>query len=328
MRAHLHRFLSFLQHERRASSETVRAYRANLEEWLCFLEDRLGREAAPGDLDLGGLRAFLASRHDHDQSVTIARKLAAIRSFYRFLQRSQVISENVAMLLRPRKAQRALPQFLTPEQAAALVEAPAAGPEEPGADAVSEEVAAAEAARDAALLEMIYGAGLRVSEAVGLDLGHITPGEDGGEGPEEALLLIRVVRGKGRKDRVVPAGRKAVEALRHYLAYRAALCGPQSDADAAEALFLSAKGRRLGVRCVRRILDQHAAAAGVGKTHPHALRHSYATHLLGSGADLRSIQELLGHQHLTTTARYAHADVQYLMEQYANHPRADRSPKR
>lgn len=323
MRAHLDRYLSFLRHERRASSETVRAYRANLEEWLGFLAERLGRAAAPADLDLAGLRAFLASLHDHDQPVTIARKLAAIRSFYRYLQRSRVVSENVALLLRPKKAPRALPEFLSPEQAAALVEAPAA--DEGPTEDTSEEVAAAEAARDAALLEMIYGAGLRVSEAVGLDLGHITPGEGGG--PEQGLLLLRVVRGKGRKDRVVPAGRKAAEALRHYLACRAALRGPGTSA-LDEPVFLSAKGRRLGVRCVRRILDRHAAAAGVGKTHPHALRHSYATHLLGSGADLRSIQELLGHQHLTTTARYAHADVQYLMEQYANHPRADRQQKK
>jgi integrase/recombinase XerC len=151
----------------------------------------------------------------------------------------------------------------------------------------------------------MYGCGLRVSECVGLDLSDVERDE------------LHVRRGKGRKDRNVPLGDKAKHAIDAWLKVRDALApaGPQ--------LFVSARGGRIDPRVVRRQLDRHALAAGVGKTHPHALRHSYATHLLGSGADLRSIQELLGHASLKTTARYAHVNVEYLMKEYAkNHPRA------
>jgi integrase/recombinase XerC len=162
--------------------------------------------------------------------------------------------------------------------------------------------------RDAAILEVLYGCGLRVSECVGLDVTDVTLGEGGGE--------LRVRAGKGRKDRLVPIGRKACAALHVWLERRAEQL-PDGD-----ALFQSARGRRIGVRSVARIVEARALMAGGPRTHPHALRHSFATHLLGSGADLRSIQQLLGHASLSTTARYAHTDIQYLMRQYANHPRA------
>jgi integrase/recombinase XerC len=155
-----------------------------------------------------------------------------------------------------------------------------------------------------------------VSEVVGLDLKQVAAAPDG-------MLTVRVVAGKGNKDRVVPAGRHAAAALRAYLPVRGEFAHPDSGELDSEALFVSARGKRLGVRCVRRLLDAHAAAARLPKTHPHALRHSFATHLLGSGADLRSIQELLGHANLSTTARYAHVDLQYLWAQYAHHPRAE-----
>jgi integrase/recombinase XerC len=267
------------------------------------------------ELDLSALRSYLASRHGIDEAVTVARKLAALRSFFRYLVREKHVSENLALLLRPRPAPRSVPSFLSPEQAAAVVEAPTP------TKAKTTQPPDPTALRDAALLELLYGAGLRVSEAVALDLDQISDQGPDGE-PLKDLLLVQVRHGKGQKDRLVPVGRKARSAIAAYLRYRGALRHPRTGYQDPTALFLSDKGRRLGVRCVRRILDLWAQTANAPKTHPHALRHSYATHLLGSGADLRSIQELLGHRNLSTTARYAHIDIQYLQDQYALHPRA------
>jgi integrase/recombinase XerC len=321
-------FIEHIRDERRLSPETVRAYSTNVREFLLFVRARLGRELAATDLDLVAIRSFLASRHEYDEAVTIGRKLSALRCFLGYLKRRRLLDENPAKLLAPKKAPRRLPEFHSPEQVAALLESTEPSAQSDGdSDGTPREQA--EGKRDRALLELIYGAGLRVSEAVALDLGHVVfadPYADlGDEG--DGLLTVQVRSGKGRKARVVPAGQKAAAALREYLAVRDALCHPKSgDLDGA-ALFLSVRGQRLGVREVRRRLDRHAATAGLGKTHPHALRHSYATHLLGSGADLRSIQELLGHKNLSTTARYAHVDLQYLWDQFSRHPRAEARPE-
>ncbi|MFO0576839.1 MAG: tyrosine-type recombinase/integrase [Polyangia bacterium] len=329
-------FIEHIRDERRLSPETVRAYVTNVREFLDFLDARPGRPGQPGralaatDLDLVAIRAFLASRHAHDEAVTIGRKLSALRCFLGFLKRRRLFEENPAKLLQPKKAPRRLPEFHSPEQVAALLEATEPAPDPiPNSDGESDGDGTpreqAEARRDRALLELIYGAGLRVSEAVALDLDHVVFADPhAGRGDEgDGLLTVQVRSGKGRKARVVPAGQKALGALREYLAVRATLCNKKTgDLDGA-ALFLSVRGQRLGVREVRRRLERHAAAAGLGHTHPHALRHSYATHLLGSGADLRSIQELLGHKNLSTTARYAHVDLQYLWEQFSRHPRAE-----
>ncbi len=292
------RFRDHLAAEKRASPNTVRAYLTNVEEALAFARGKRAREPEARDLDIPMLRSYLASLFERNEPATIARKLSAMRAFLRFLKRERVIDENLAMLVKPPKAKKSLPGFLTPEQAAALVEAPTAKPSRsPGVRAL----------RDAALLEVLYGCGLRVSEAVGLDVGDLERVE------------LRVRRGKGGKDRVVPIGDKARLALDAYLARRMEL-----RPDGA-ALFVNARGKRLTTRSVRRFIDRHALTSGAPRTHPHALRHSFATHLLGSGADLRSIQQLLGHSSLKTTARYAHTDIQYLMRQYSNHPRSGRS---
>ncbi|MCS6914927.1 MAG: tyrosine recombinase XerC [Myxococcales bacterium] len=302
-------FVAHLRHERRASPETVRAYLSDVRQCLDHLRQRLGREPGLADLDASALRAFVASRHGLEASTSTVRRLSALRSFFRFLRRAGLRADNPAQLLRPRRARSPLPQFLRPEEAAVLVEAPTRGAEP---DAV--------ALRDAALLELIYGAGLRVSEAVRLDLEHVDLDGEGG------LMTVRIADGKGGRDRLVPAGRRARQALLSYLPRRAELRHPRTGQCHPAALFLSVRGGRLGVREVRRVLDRHAARAGLPHVHPHALRHSFATHLLGSGADLRSIQELLGHRHLSTTARYAHVDLQYLLEQHSRHPRADAGP--
>ncbi len=336
------RYRQHLADERRLSPETVRAYLANVRQWLEFVAERRGQELAISDLDLRALRGYLSSRHAVDDAVTTTRKLAAVRSFYAFLRRERLLEENVAKLVRPKKTPQRLPQFFTPEQMTALLSptSPPAGAAAAVHAAAPVSAAAADRAaddgdeddaapdseralalhhRDHALLELIYAAGLRVSEAVGLNLQHVTAAPDG-------MLIVRVVAGKGGKDRVVPAGRHAAAALAAYLPRRPALAHPRTLELCAEALFVSGRGKRLGTRCVRRLLDAQAAAARLPKTHPHALRHSFATHLLGSGADLRSIQELLGHANLSTTARYAHIDMQYLWTQYAHHPRAEARP--
>lgn len=287
----LARFREHLAVEKRASPHTVRAYLRNVDELVVFITERRRREATPRDLDIPTVRSYLASLFEANEAVTIARKLSAVRAFCRFLRRERVLDENVALLIKAPKAKKTLPSFLTPEQATALVEAPARGD------------ASALKLRDAAILEVLYGCGLRVSECVGLDLGDVEAGE------------LRVRRGKGGKDRVVPLGDKARQAIDAWLPARAAL------RPVGTALFVNARGGRVTDRSVRRFVDRHAIGGGVPDTHPHALRHSYATHLLGSGADLRSIQELLGHASIQTTARYAHVDLQYLMREYEKHPR-------
>lgn len=305
------RFRQYLETERRASDHTVRAYVRNAEELVAFIAAKRGRAARPADLDVPTLRSYLASLFGRNEAATVSRKLSAARAFLRFLRRERIVEENVALLLRPPKAKQLLPGFLTVEQAGALMESPKGrvlAKHAPARPALRE----VEPLRDRALLELMYGAGLRVGELVSLDRDDLE-----GAGGE----LVRVRHGKGRKQRVVPVGRKAREALDAYLAVRASLLSPSSS-PGEPALFLSNRGRRLGVRQVRRAVDAWAVAAGVPRTHPHALRHSYATHLLGSGADLRSIQELLGHATLKTTARYAHVDLEYLMSQYARHPHA------
>lgn len=287
------RFVRYLETEKRASPHTVRAYLGNLEQLFAFVRTRKGRDQlAPSDIDIPVLRSYLASLFGANEPSTISRKLSAVRAFLRFLQRERVIEENVALLLRPPKARKSLPSFLTVEQAGALVEAPRT------------EERTDRAARDAALFEVMYGCGLRVSECVGLDLADL----------EAERLIVRA--GKGRKDRIVPLGRKAREALDRWLVVR----GATTPVD--EALFVNLRGRRLTARSVRRFLDAYAQRAEVPKTHPHALRHSYATHLLNSGADLRALQELLGHASLKTTARYAHVNFEFLAQAYASHPHA------
>ena len=279
------RFRRHLESEKRASPHTVRNYLLNVEQLVAFMKDK-GRRLEPRAVDIPLLRSYLASLFGVNEPATIARKLSAVRAFLRFLRREKVIEENLAMLLRPPKAKKSLPSFLTVEQAGALVEQPNATAK----------------LREAALFEVMYGCGLRVSECVGLDLADV----------ETDVIVVRA--GKGRKDRVVPLGEKAARAIERWLPARLAL----QPVD--EALFVNARGRRLTTRSVRRFLDAQAQAASLPKTHPHALRHSYATHLLSSGADLRAIQELLGHASLKTTARYAHVDFEYLARAYQNHP--------
>jgi integrase/recombinase XerC len=296
--------------ERNGSEHTRRAYASDLTQLATFL----GADATPDRVTPDAVRAFLASLHGTRHPASVARKLAALRSFFRFLVREEAIPSDPTAGLRGPKQPRRLPRPLSVDDCQALVEV---DPPAMRLPAAPRERDGAERLRNRALLELLYGAGLRVGEAVALDVRDVD-------------LLAREVRvlGKGRKERVIPLPQAARQALGVWLESRRAP-GYQ-----AEPLFPSltpkARRRRMNARAVQRILGRRAVSAGVAdRVHPHRLRHSYATHLLDMGADLRSIQELLGHTSLSTTQRYTAVSAARLVEVYDKaHPRARRSAPR
>jgi integrase/recombinase XerC len=288
-------FLRHLAAEKQASPHTLRSYRNDLEQFCRFLSgpsgDRRLREALD-DLDTREIRAYLARLHARGlDPASVARKLAALRSWLRFLVRRGLLARNPAADIRAPRAGRKLAAFLPIDEATALLD--------------SGEISV----RDRAILELLYATGLRVSELSGLDLDDV----DRGEG------TVRVL-GKGRKERAVPFGGKAAAALDAYLDLRGTARG---------ALFTGRRGGRLGVRSLFDVVRRRARAAGLTRrVSPHTLRHSFATHLLDAGADLRAIQELLGHSRLSTTQRYTHVGSAQLMRVYDQaHPRAKLSSK-
>jgi integrase/recombinase XerC len=305
------RFLTSLAHERRASPHTVAAYRRDLAQLATFAAERRGAVNVK-DLDVLLLRGFLGQIARTVAPPSVARKISAVRAFLRFLQRRGEIDKNVAMDLSLPKVRRPLPTFLNVDAAAEVVTTP--------------DTASAEGLRDRAVMETLYGAGLRVSELCGLDLGDIDTGHDGGtpQTPRTTGLGSVRVLGKGSKERVVPLGSAAVAALRAYLVRRDELHDKSTGAIDPRALFLSKRGVRLGVRRVQHLVHRYGAlGAGRADLHPHALRHTCATHLLDGGADLRAIQKMLGHASLSTTQRYTHVSVDHLVKVYDQaHPLA------
>jgi integrase/recombinase XerC len=302
-------FRVYLTTEKRASEHTVRAYLHDLHELIAFARASLGRPPELDELDVVLCRSYLASLHGRNEAVSIGRKLSSLRAFFRLAVRRRLVrSSPVAALRAPKRKQR-LPTFLGKEDIGRLLDPRVKRPE----------ASAADLALERALFEVIYGAGLRISEACRLDVGDIEA--------EGARATVRVRNGKGRKDRIVPLGSKAREALDLYATHRAArLAVKRRRADIA-ALFLSRRGARVGPRVARTMLARRERASGAPLASPHALRHSFATHLLGEGADLRSIQEMLGHASLRTTQRYAHVDIDHLMAVYDKaHPRAKGAP--
>lgn len=301
MRAALERFLIHLETERRLSPNTRAAYRRDIEDFAKSIEDRRGRPAKIADLDIREVRAHLAARHGELAPSSIGRKLSALRGFGEFCRREGLLDENAVVLVRRPKLGRKLPVALPVEDVGAMID-------EPQRDGPI-------GARDRALLEVLYGAGLRVSEAVALELDDLRwePGDRG--------LTVRVRHGKGGKERVVPLGSRAAASLRAWLSVRDQLLRPNSPA---RAVFLGSRGGPLVARVAREVVyrrcQQTGARTVVG---PHGLRHSFATHLLQSGCDLRSIQAMLGHASLSTTQRYTHLDMGRLFELYEQaHPRA------
>jgi integrase/recombinase XerC len=296
--AQIDAFLRHLEGERRASPRTVDTYGRTLRDLRDFVVDEgLPTDAAALRTDM--LRAFIGLRHASKGAATVARHVSTLRSFYRFLVRRRGLRESPAAGLDSPRLRRPLPRFVTVDEALRVVE-PEEPPESP------------RALRDAAILEVLYGGGLRVGELVGLTLDDLLEGG----------AQLRVL-GKGGKERRVPLGEPGVRALRRYLAVRGRLRSKKRPPHPT-ALFLGYRGTPLTARAVQRIVQSRGAeGAGRADLHPHALRHSCATHLLDAGADLRSIQELLGHASLSTTQRYTHVSIDRLMEAYDRaHPLA------
>jgi len=295
----LARFERYLVSERRAAARTCETYMRDLRALATFVEST----GAPKDaalLDVRNLRAFLASTPDAREPATLQRKISAMRAFYRFLLRRGGATRNPASELKSPKLRRKLPHFLSVEKSKEVMEMPSAVG------------TLATFARDQAMLELLYGSGVRVSELCGLNIDAV----DLHAGNARVL-------GKGNKERIVPVGKKAREAIAAYLAVRGEL-RTQKDQQDPRALFLSERGKRLGVRQVQNLVKRYGSlATGTAELHPHALRHSCATHLLDAGADLRSIQELLGHASLSTTQRYTHVSMDQLQAVYSKaHPLA------
>jgi len=283
-------FLLYLQGEKNASPHTVKNYGVDLAEFIIVTGEKTARE-----VDYIAIRKFLAHLKEKGYSKsTISRKLACLRSFFKFLTRENVVANNPAVGIATPKREKKLPSFLEVQEIENILDA-AAGP-------------SLSSKRDRALLETLYSSGIRVSELVGLNM------ED-----TDVLGGVLRIRGKGKKERMVPIGRKAQEAIREYMEKRGNDYGK-----AGGALFLNKNSTRLTDRSVRRILIKYVRKTSLHKdVSPHTLRHSFATHLLDRGADLRSVQELLGHESLSTTQIYTHVTTKRLKEVYEKvHPRA------
>lgn len=294
---YIDRFARWLTVEKGYSPHTVDSYCRDLAEF-----DNFARLAEPARIDTPLVRSFVYTLSSRNKGASVARKLSSLRTFFRFLQREGEIAANPVLAIAMPRQDRYMPAFLTVDEVFALLETPGDG------DTF--------AARDRAILELLYSTGMRVAELVGLDLASLDPDEE----------TVRVF-GKGNKERLVPVGRPALEALRAYLPQREQLTrqrlGRGREPETG-ALFLNSRGLRLTVRSVERLVGDYAVRAGiVNRVTPHALRHSFATHLLEMGADLRSVQELLGHASLSTTQKYTHLNLDHLSRVYDQaHPLA------
>jgi integrase/recombinase XerC len=292
----IQQFVYYLSAEKDASPHTCRNYLSDLEQFERFLEG-----AAVEKVDRMILRKYLSFLHRKNRKSSIARKLSTLRSFFKYLVREQIVSANPAKPVSTPKVEKLLPSALTVDEAFRLVESPS-----------REKIIRETELRDRAILELLYSSGIRVSELVGLN-------------PDRVDLNLGIIKvmGKGRKERIVPIGTKAMEALKDYAEIR----GTMEDTS---PLFLNRRGGRLTDRSVARLVKKYGRQSGIfRKISPHSLRHTFATHLLDAGADLREIQEMLGHASLSTTQRYTHLTVGKLMEVYDQaHPRSFKNRKR
>ena len=287
-------YLDYLKYEKNASPHTIASYQRDLNQLARYVG---GRNLALSDVDNVILRGFLASLHEKkDKKSTIARKLAAIRSFFQYGMKMRWVDDNPARILSTPKQDRHVPTFLSEEEMKGFLDLPSSAEPLP--------------TRDKALLEMLYATGMRVGELVGLNLEDINLRE----------RLVRV-RGKGKKERLLPFGQAALKSMKSYLNIRHTINPKGVDPD---AVFLNYRGNRLTSRSVERIVDKYIQQTAVRrKISPHSLRHSFASHLLSRGADLRFIQELLGHESLATTQKYTHLDIKQLLNVYRkSHPRS------
>ena len=320
MKSQLREFVQYLELNRNASAHTVSAYESDVSQFLAFAAEQLNKSVAtlePGDLELGTVRGYMADLHRQGQSrASVARKLSALRAFGRYLRREGWIESDPAALAVAPKREQKVPAHLSIDEMSRLLEMP--------------DASTPLGTRDRAILELFYASGLRLSELVGLDV-------------EDVNLSARMVRvlGKGGKERLIPFNDKTKLAIAAWLKARATLAPagsktrddsrrgrssdrPASRRAASDPLFVNFRGARLTGRSVQRLVGRYVAACSTRfGISPHALRHSFATHLLQRGADLRAIQELLGHVQLSTTQRYTHVNAAQLLEVYRKaHPRA------
>ena len=301
MKKALQDFLRYLRVEKNYSGHTLRNYQSDLHQFIGFLSDRSERKSSseqvvPKQVGYLDVRAYLASLYRRNAKSSVARKLSALRSFFAYLVRQGEIQLNPADMVSAPKMGKAIPDFLQVDETFQLMHGP-------DGDNVLD-------SRDRAILEVLYSCGLRVSELTALNLDSV----------DLELEIIRVM-GKGSKERLIPLGSKAREALCCYMQRRGELLSMQVEQG---ALFLNNRGGRLSSRSVARLLKKHMQRCNIGRPlSPHGLRHSFATHLLDAGADLRAVQEMLGHVSLSTTQRYTHLSVDKLMAEYDKaHPRS------
>lgn len=290
----LKHFLDYLKYEKNASFHTISGYRRDIEQYLSFIQTKKIKYHQANHIII---RSFLAHLYNNNiKKSTAARKLAAIRSFYQYCIQKGWIDENPAKMVNTPKQEKSVPSFLSEEEMTAFLDLP-----------ISDKPLEL---RDRAILELLYATGLRVSELVGIDLSDINF--------EERLLRVL---GKGKKERIVPFGTQAEKNLKRYVKKRYLIHEGKIDK---KAVFLNYRGERLSTRSVQRIVDGYFKKSAIKrKISPHSLRHSFASHLLGRGADLRVIQELLGHESLATTQKYTHLNLKRLLEVYKkSHPRS------
>ncbi|MBM4307446.1 MAG: tyrosine recombinase XerC [Deltaproteobacteria bacterium] len=302
----MEQFTRYLSAEKNASSHTCRCYQRDLKEFEDFLKSQGSDFSSSGELEWGrvdriAIRKYLSVLHRKNKKSSIARKISTLRSFFRYLVRERLVSSNPAKSVSTPKAEKTLPTTLTVDEAFQLMES-----SEKPIEKVSKSEVRNRVLRDHAILELLYSSGLRVGELVGLNLKHL----------DLNLGIVRVM-GKGRKERIVPVGDQAIKALKVYLDQR-------RDPESETPLFVNLRGGRLTSRSVGRLIKKYTRSSGiVRKVSPHSLRHSFATHLLDAGADIREIQEMLGHASLSTTQKYIHLSPGKLMEVYDRaHPRS------
>jgi integrase/recombinase XerC len=301
MKTLIERFSSYLQHERAVSPHTYKNYLVDLQQFTSFIQEKYPQVAAAGEsriaeIDASVIREYVNRMFNNWSPSSMARKLASLRTFFSFCMRQGFVESNPAKEVATPKIPKRVPKFLTVDEVFALLDAAA------GQDVLG--------ARDKAILELLYASGLRVSELVGLNL----------EDVDLSSQTVRVL-GKGRKERIVPMGQKACISISTYLTLRGDLLARNP---AEKGFFLNRHGGRLTARSIERLLGKYIQRSGLQKTvTPHVLRHTFATHLLGAGADMRGIQELLGHSSLSTTQKYTHVGIEKLMEAYDEaHPKA------
>lgn len=314
---HQDAFLRHLTVERNYSPRTISAYSRDLGEFAKLYEKREGKPPRVARIDSFDIRAHLAELYEKNQASSIARKLSSLRTFFRFLFAREHVDHNPAAQVRSPKRKKALPRALDYDDVERLIDSPKLGDKDSDATPLG--------LRDRAIFEVLYGAGIRISECCGLDLDDLDRARYGGQ------TVLRIRHGKGNKERIVPLGSKALIALDLYLQIRPDLrdkkaVDKRSEQDP-QALFLNYKGGRLRARSIQRHMGKYVLKTGIPDATPHALRHSYATHLLDGGVDLRSIQELLGHASLASTQVYTKVSLDHIMGVYDSaHPHAHARP--